>query len=216
MMRTSAILLVCLSAGSAWPGEPKTLFEETFQERLDSDWAWVRENPKAWRLEKGTLVIDTQRGSLWMKGNNSKNLLLRPAPQRKDGFAFEALLESQPKKQFEHAGILCYYDDDNYVALNKEYLNRTDLVLISEANSIPHLPCPEKEYEGKQVWLRMVVGEGKVVGQYRAGENESWQTIGERPLPLSQKPLKIGLHSGIGTPKGERQARFRGFRVLEK
>ncbi|HEV3142995.1 MAG TPA: DUF1349 domain-containing protein [Gemmataceae bacterium] len=208
------IAVPCAATSSA--AEPKVLFEENFVDKLNQGWSWVRESPKHWRLEQGALVVETLPGSLWQSENNSRNLLVRPAPAAaKEGFAVEMLLDNQPKKQFEHAGIVCYYDDDNWVAFNKEFIGKSELLLISETKGKPLLPCPEKAYSEREVWLRMIVKDGKVTGQYRGSAKDPWQTIGERTLPPSEKPLQIGLLSGYGEEKPQRHARYRSFRMLQ-
>jgi regulation of enolase protein 1 (concanavalin A-like superfamily) len=212
----ASVLSVVWASGPAAAAEPKVLFEEKFTGQLDKGWSWVRESPKAWRLEDGTLVLDTLPGSLWQNQASSRNLLLRPAPvTSKEGFMAEVLLDNQPKSQFEHAGIVCYYDDVNWVAFNKEFIGKSELLLISEANAKPLLPCPEKAYGEREVWLRIVVTDRKVTGKYRASAKDPWQTLGERDLPPSEKPLQIGLLSGYGQEKPDRQARFRNFRLLQ-
>ena len=75
-----------------------------------------------WR--KSALIIRTLPGYLHAKSNNSKNLLLRPIPNVKGPIAVEVLVESDPQIQFEHAGPVRYYDDDNYVSLFREVLGK--------------------------------------------------------------------------------------------
>jgi hypothetical protein len=76
-----AAMLGALATGAAGADEPakeKVLVEEQFTGELGKDWSWVREDPKAWRLEKGALVLRTLPGYLHAKSNDSKNILLRP------------------------------------------------------------------------------------------------------------------------------------------
>ncbi len=122
---------------------PKVLFEEKFQGRLDGAWQWLRERPEAWRIADGALVIDTLPGSYWMKQNNSQNTLLRPAlVSLENGFIVEVLLDNQPVRQFEHAGLLLYFDGENVVALNKEALRTPSLVVVSEQDGKPSATAP--------------------------------------------------------------------------
>ena len=81
------------------------MFEEKFTAELDKGWTWVREDPKAWRIDKdtGALVLRTMPGSLHAERNNSKNLLLRPLPKSDKPLAVEVYVEGEPKTQFEHA-----------------------------------------------------------------------------------------------------------------
>jgi len=214
VVRVLAVVAGCLFSTTARADEPKLLFEEKFTGKLDRDWVWLHEDAKAWRVEDGTLSIVATGGSMWRSLNNYKNILMRPAPvDLKDGFQFEVLLDNAPQQQFEHAGIACRYDDDNYVILNKEFLGQQELLMIAEVNALPLLPGIKQVYEPREVWLRMTVSKGRVVGHYRAVETDAWLTMGEMALPKSEKPLQIGLIAGLG--KDGREARFRKFRVTE-
>jgi regulation of enolase protein 1 (concanavalin A-like superfamily) len=208
------VLGVLAGSGLLTADEPKVLFEEKFTDKLDKNWSWVREEPKAWRLDKGALVLDVLPGSLWMTQHSAKNVLLRPAPLApKDGFVIEVQLENTPKNQFEHAGLVCYYDDENYVTCNKEFIKTQRVFLVSEKNGKP-TGGPDKEYDKPVIWFRMIVKGEKVKGQYRATEKDEWQTIAEAVLPSSDKKLQVGLLSGYGAEKPERQAKFQHFRIM--
>jgi regulation of enolase protein 1 (concanavalin A-like superfamily) len=212
--RALAFVTLCAFAAFVAGEQPKILFEERFTEKLEKDWVWLREDSKYWRIENETLAVVANGGSMWRSLNNYKNILFRPAPaDAKDGFQFEALLDNEPKQQFEHAGIACRYDDDNYLILNKEYLGKQELLMISEANTAPTLPGLKKAYEPREVWLRLTIHEGRAVGHYRERESDPWLLMGEMPLPPSDKPLQIGLVAGLG--KDGREAKFRSFRVME-
>ncbi len=195
---------------------PKVLFEEKFADRLGPGWKWIRERPDAWRLEKGALIVDTLPGSYWQKQNNSQNTLVRAAPvSQKEGFIVEVFLKSEPKGQYEHAGLLCYYDGENTQILNKESVDGKGYVLmLTEQDGKPNTPGAHREYAERAVWLRMIVHDGKVTDRLRSSEKEAWQTIGTLPLPKSDKELLIGLHSGYGQDKPERHASFSHFRIL--
>lgn len=206
----AGLFVALVSAADA----PKVLFEDKFSNRLDAGWRWIRERPEAWRIADGALIIDTLPGSYWQMQDSSKNTLLRPAPaSAKDGFVVEVLLDNQPTKQYEHAGIILYFDGLNHVALNKEFLGKQSLLIVASQNGKPALG-PEKEYREREVWLRLIVRGTKATGQFRATEKEPWQTLGELAIPSSTKELLVGIHSGYGLEKPERHARIRNFRIL--
>ena len=128
-MGKPAGVLVTLAMGVAGAGETaeqKVLFEETFSGELGKGWSWLREDAKGWRIDKGSLLVRTSTGSLWMKENNNRNVLLR-MPPKAPRFAFEVLVENEPTNSFEHAGLVWYADDDNYVALMKEKVGKVAL-----------------------------------------------------------------------------------------
>ena len=195
----------------------KLLFGEKFDGKLSNGWSWVREDAKGWRIDKGTLVIRTSTGSLWLKHNDTTNLLVRTPPQVKDGgLAVEVLVENEPSNAFEHAGLVWYYDDDNYVILVKEKVGDKQFVqLVSETEGKPKVGFAEKAYPGKTVWLRMEVSGGKAHGQFRATEKDEWQTLGQCDLPVKGK-AQVGLLTGFAEKDAEHFSRFSGFRILQE
>src|SRR5579871_4509218 len=116
-------LTAIFGTGTAAADAPKVLFEDKFSDHLEAGWKWIRERPDAWRFENGALVIDTLPGSYWEKQDNSKNTLVRPAPVL-PGFMVDALLENSPQGQYEHAGLICYFDGLNTICFNKEYIGK--------------------------------------------------------------------------------------------
>jgi regulation of enolase protein 1 (concanavalin A-like superfamily)/pimeloyl-ACP methyl ester carboxylesterase len=200
----------------AYPNEhgDRVLFQERFASELREGWSWVREEPKAWRIEDGALVLRTLPGYLHAERNNAKNVLVRTPPDAKStSIAVEVSLESDPLTQFEHAGLVWYYDDDNYVAVFKERLDgKPELQMVTERGGKPSFAV--KPYESRTVWLRLVASGANVVSQYRHSAEGAWQTVGESTLPVRGEP-KVGITSG-GTPEdAARYARFRNFRILE-
>jgi beta-xylosidase len=194
---------------------PKVVFEEKFTDRLDPGWKWIRERPDAWRLAKGTLIEDTLPGSYWEKQDSSQNTLVRPAPVLREGFIVEVFLESEPKGQFEHAGLLCYFDGENTLILNKESIGgKGHVLMVADQDGKSRTDGPHSDYAERGVWLRMIVRDGKVTSKFRSSEKVAWQTLGTLPLPKSSKELLVGLHSGYGQERPERHATFSHFRIL--
>jgi regulation of enolase protein 1 (concanavalin A-like superfamily) len=192
----------------------KVLFEERFGPELVAGWSWVREAPDARRIEAGALVLRSLPGYLHAELNNSRNLLLRTPPDANgQTLAIEVSLESDPKTQYEHAGLVWYSDDDNYVALFKEQLGgKPEFQMVTEKEGKPRFAV--KPCDAITVWLRLVVNRTKVISQYRQSPDGAWQTVGESPRPERGNP-RVGITSG-GTPaSAERYVRFRDFRIIE-
>jgi regulation of enolase protein 1 (concanavalin A-like superfamily) len=216
-MRLLILASLLIAAAGPCPANAKgesVLFEERFARALDKSWSWVREAPEAWRIENSTLILRSLPGYLHANLNNSKNLLIRTPPEAKGkALAIEVSLESEPRTQYEHAGPVWYFDDDNYVALFKEQIDGAPKVqMVTELKGKPQFAV--KPCESKTVQLRLVVTRTKVISQYRESAEGAWRTVGESPLPEG-KGAKAGLTSG-GTPAdAERFARFREFRILE-
>ncbi len=204
-------------AFAAPPADDKepVLFEEAFNGRLGDGWSWVREDPKAWKIDQGALVIHTSTGSLWQKENDNHNILLRTPPDAKDGgLAVEVLVENEPTNGFEHAGLIWYCDDDNYVLLSKEKVGKQVVQLVSETDARPKVGFAEKPYDGNTVWLRLEVAGGKAKGLFRATEKDGWQALGECDLP-AKGDGRVGLITGYAPKDADHTSRFSHFRILK-
>jgi regulation of enolase protein 1 (concanavalin A-like superfamily) len=215
LLRLTAVL-VTLALGVAGAGEAaeqKVVFEDNFSGELGKGWSWLREDAKGWRLDKGSLLVRTSTGSLWMKQNNNRNVLLR-TPPKAERFAFEVLVENEPTNGFEYAGLVWYVDDDNYVALMKEQLGKVAVQLVSETNGRPRVGFAEKGYKEKAVWLRMEVSRGKARGLFRTTDKDDWQALGQCDLPPTKGEVRIGLMTGYAAKDVEHFSRFRALRVL--
>ena len=210
--------LVMASVAARNIAEEKVVFEEAFTGALGKGWSWVREDAKAWRIEKGALLIRTSTGSLWQTDNNNHNLLLRTPPEAKpQRFAFEALVENEPTNAFEHAGLVWYADDDNNVALLKERVGEKVIVqLVSETKGRPKVGFAEKGYQEKAVWLRIKISDGKAWGLFRTTNKNDWQELGQCALPTAKGEVRIGLMTGYAAKDVEHFSRFSGFRVLQE
>src|ERR1700736_3311231 len=92
----AAFLLAACERSIAGEDE-RVLFTENFETKLDSGWSWLREAPEAWKIERNSFFIRTSEGGLWMKHNNNRNILQRPAPVVKEGrLAIEVRVENEP------------------------------------------------------------------------------------------------------------------------
>ncbi len=212
MYHAMTIALVTFVLAGARPDDDPASFTEPFDRALAPGWSWLREDAKAWKIDKGALLIRTSTGSLWQKDNNTKNLLLRKPPKAKDGtLIVEVHVENEPTNAFEHAGLVWYYDDDNYVILVREKVGKQPIVqLVSETKGRPKVGFAEKPFAPKRVSLRLEIAGGKAKGMYRATDKDEWQTLGQCELPVKGMP-RVGLITGYA-PKGkEHWARFDHF-----
>lgn len=188
------------------------LFEDNFGGGLKEGWRWVREDPEAWRIEDGVLHIRTLPGTLWGERNNAKNLLLRPARPIVAGLANMTTVFNQPQLRGEQAGLIWYVDDANYVKFIKESLEGSVwIVMAREENDAPTL-INKVPYLPTTVRLRLRYTGDKMVGQYWAGDTETWTTVGEcEPLPYQEAHLGLFTHGG---PEDEaRWAQFTHFSI---
>jgi regulation of enolase protein 1 (concanavalin A-like superfamily) len=192
----------------------RVLFEEPFGERPGDGWSWHNEDPSRHRVEAGKLVVQTNGGSWWAKNKDAKNDLVRDAPAVAGEIAIEVFIEITPDAPFEHAGLAWFYDEDNYVTLNKEFFSgREKMLFVVERAGKGEPPYAEIPYNEKGVWLRLRVDGETITGQFRAPDSDDWQTAGKRKLP-GAGAAKIALHSGYA-PKKEppREVTFSRFRI---
>jgi regulation of enolase protein 1 (concanavalin A-like superfamily) len=198
--------------------QERVLFAENFAGKLEPGWSWVREDPGAWRIEANALLIRTAAGGLAKQDNNNRNLLVRAAPVQgaKDtGVAAEVRVEMEPVSPYEHAGLLYYGDDDNYVMLNRELVAGRPIVqLVYEIEGKPKWSFAEKPWPEKAVWLRLEVLDGKARGLVRASETDAWQLLGECELPVKGE-RRFALATGYAKGNEDRWSRFEKFRVVE-
>jgi regulation of enolase protein 1 (concanavalin A-like superfamily) len=200
-------------AGADKAPKGKVLFEEQFTGELGKEWSWVREDPKAWRIEKGVLLLRILPGYLHAEHNDSKNVLLRPLPKSDKPLAVEVYVESEPKVLYEHAGLVWYVDDDNYVSLFQEILDgKVELQMVTEKDGKPRFAVAK--HKAKGVWMRLVISGGKITTQYKPSEKEEWKVVGQSDLP-AQGAARVGVMAGGAPQEAERYVRFRAFRILE-
>ena len=195
---------------------PTPLFEDKFDGKLADGWAWVREDQKAWRADADGLHVRNQFGTLWGKGNDARNVLLRALPDAKGGsLAVDVTVQQKPVINAEQAGLIYHVDDDHYVKLIYEALDGNSwLVMAREAggagNMIAKVPLP-----GDAPRLRLVIAPDGVRGQF-LGKDDAWQEIGECEFPgddAARQNAKAGLVCHGGPYEVERWAKFNDFRI---
>jgi beta-xylosidase len=196
--------------------KPKVVFDEKFTSPLSAGWHWVREDPKAWKVENGKLLLRSLPGDVYTASdNNARNFLLRKAPVTSHALILEVFLENQPKTHWELAGLYFYYDDDNYVCLLKEQVpEEVQVRMFNEIDAEP-THAGEARYDTEGVWLRLVIKGDKARGYYRQTDKQEWRGMGQLDLPSKGEP-KVGINAGGGPEDAERWVRFSQYRILEQ
>lgn len=210
----SAVTWLILSATEGLAdGKEKVLFEAKWTPELGDGWSWVRGEPNAWRVEKDVLSIRSEPGSLFGKEHTHKNLLLRKLPETKKGLIVEVYLENQPKHQWEHGGLLWYYDDDNFVSIWKEKTGKQVEMLMDRKKAGQHAFAHVK-HEGEGVWLRLQIADQKATTFCRATDKDEWKKVGQFDLPVKGEP-RVGMTCAGAPKEADSWARFRHFRIIE-
>lgn len=108
---------------------------------LGPQWRWVREDPGAWRVSDGALVITAQAGDLTGPVNTARNLALQDV--NGDWTAESRVVFSRPlAANGEQGGILAYAGDDDHVRLAWEMadvdapINKLRVALTTEQHGV--------------------------------------------------------------------------------
>ena len=217
----AAGVFLSLALGAPGAGDApreRVLFEDQFNGKLGDGWSWLYEDKENWRVEGGKLQIRATGGASFMKMHTGKNYLLRTPPDVKTGeLSVEVYVENKPTAQYEHAGLMWFYDDDNFVVINKEcFSGKASIICFVEKDSKP-VPHKQTEilYEAEGVWMRFRVEGKHIVGEYRAAPTDPWREVGHGELPVKGPPT-VGFHAGYA-PKKElnRWASFSHFKIAE-
>jgi hypothetical protein len=215
---------VFLSVAIGAPGagdapRERVLFEDQFDGKLGDGWSWLYEDKENWRIEGNRLQIRATGGASFMKEHDGRNYLLRTPPDVKTGeLSVEAYVENKPTAQYEHAGLQWFYDDDNFVVINKEcFGGKASIICFVEKDGIPVRGprSPEIHWDAEGVWLRFRVNGNHIVGECRAVPTDPWREVGNGELPVKGPPT-VGFHAGYA-PKKElnRWASFSHFKIAE-
>ena len=202
-MRCLLVPVVLLAIGGGLlAAEPEVVFKDDFSKKPADGWSWLRENPKAWRVQDGALEICVQPG----KANTVKNALVRKAPDRSKGtFAIEVTVTSttRPTTQYEQGGITWYNNGKPVFKLVKELIN-------GELYIIPG----KKPMGAKSVELRLIVTADSWTAQYRPEGKGEFQTAATGKLPAPNKD-QVSIQCYNGPPDAEHWIRFDDFRILK-
>ena len=182
--------------------DPQVVFEDKFDKKLGDGWAWLRENPKAWRIKDGGLEICVEPGL----ANNVKNALLRSAPDRsKANYAIEVAITftAPPTNQYEQAGITWYQKGNPVFKLVHEHIDGKDYMIPGK------VPAPEKT-----VRLRLLVTKDKYTAQFQTDAKGEFKTVASGNLAPSDEE-RVSIQCYNGPADVEHWMRFDDFRITE-
>ena len=185
-------------------------FHEAFKDKLDPNWKWVREDPKAWRTTDNGLEVLIQPGNMWGPANDAKNVLVRPVPDpTQTPVQITAAVANKPTGQWEQVDLVWYYDDSHMVKIGQEMVDgQLSIVMGREqadrARTINIIPI-----DAEHVELRLTVKGDRIRGQFKT-PGADWREAGETdlPIPANGKP-HVSLQFYNGVPNAGRWARVR-------
>ena len=183
--------------------------DEFSNSTLDPAWSWVSEDPTHWSLTAapGHLRITTQTGGIAYPGSSQRNILLAAAPA--GDYQITTRVNIAPCENYQHAAILVYEDGDNYVELNRAYVDRQTVDFDGEAGGvITSLQRPET---ATSLYLR-IVKSGTTYRGYYSPDGQAWELAGQCVANLDAPRIGLGAANGpSGVP--EISADFHFFKV---
>jgi len=208
MNRLMLAVVSVLIATTVVRGE--TLFEESFDGKLKSDWQWVRGDESEWRIHENALQMRAQHGRIW-GGNDAKNLLLiRPSKTLR--ISASVRVAHEPKELWEQAGLLWYLNDDNFIKLISEHIKGEMFVVMARelegrGNVVGKIKVPTPNMQ-----LRLKVGGNGVVGQWRLKDSDEWSEAGVCQFG-AEGDKRFGLFSQNGPKDVVRWIRYDDFAI---
>lgn len=189
---------------------------EDFRNALDEDWTWVRENPQGWRLTESGLEILVEPGTMWSKISDAKNVLLRKLPANwESGIDISCQLWHSPKKRWEQANLVWYFDDGHMIKLGLEIENGVANVIMGRKENNQGKTLAIIPYTESDVQLRFKVKEQNLIGYFRKQGEQDWTQIAETTLPpsLDGATAHISLQCYGGEADSDRWARFNSMTI---
>lgn len=184
-------------------------FSDEFDDGLDADWSWVREDPAA-TVTGGQLRWPVQSADLTGTGNTA-GVLLRDAPTGTYVVETKVTLDlgEETVRNYQQAGLVAYVDDDRFARLSQVAIWNTRQVEYGYELPFAGQPVYGGNIVGTPAtttWLRLAHRVDPATGEheFRAGssrDGRTWTWGGVWTFPADTTP-KIGLvaHGGAEPP----------------
>jgi beta-xylosidase len=189
-------------------------FRDDFNDTLDAQWSWVREDPRNWNLTTvpGSLQINITGG--YVAAHNNYNILLRPAP---DGnFQIETQITFRPTRNYQFAGLIIYQDDSNFIQAGRGYCSSigcpgAGLYMDYYEKGVIVTPNFGQTYrEIDPLLLRLSRKENTYIFE-ASTDGKVWFIVGSHTSDMN--PLQIGLVTGQRLRGESLPATFEYFEV---
>ncbi len=196
--------LFCLITVSIQAQEKEPLFEDQFEGQLKEGWVWHRENPKGHRFVRNTLEVLMEP----FADKEAKNVLIRPAPDRKTG-AYQIELQIDTPDQFENqyqqVGIFWMQGENVVFKFVRELIDGEIYIFPGK---IP--------VKGENTFLRLTVSGDHVVAEFKTKADEEYKPAFEGKLPEHAEGEKVGIQCWHGPAKKEHWIKLKRFRIFKQ
>lgn len=211
-----ALLAVAACAVASPAAEPRVVFEGAFQGKPAPGWSWLREHPGYWRIGRDALEIRVEPG----RAPDVKNALVRPAPDRSKGkYAIEVTITNTvpATNQYEQAGITWYIDGRPVVKIVKELVKGEPCVILGGPKAAGGKQGGPRRavVADKTARLRLVVTADEFAGQYQAGAQGKFESLGAGSLPPAKND-QVSVQCYNGVAEAEHWFRFEKFQIVRE
>jgi beta-xylosidase len=172
-------------------------------------WTIVNEDPTAWRMASGKLVISTFDGTATGTRYDLRNLFVQAAPP--GDFEVVTRADLSVRQNPQQVYITAWCDHNNFIRLANSYgLNSRVWQLTRELGGEPYF-FEAPNTLGDEVWMK-ITRRGRTYQSYVSINGERWWPLGP-PLAADFPEVKVGI--GAASPGGTRKAEgsFDFFRV---
>lgn len=182
---------------SPTPTTDPRFFRDDFNQILDAQWSWLREDPKNWSLTAvpGTLQINVAGG--YVNAQTNPNLLLRPAPE--GNFQITTQMTFRPTRNYQFAGLIIYETNKNFIQAGRSYCNSIGCVgagLYMNYYKDGRVVQPDfgQQFGEIDPLLLRLSRQDKTYTFEASTDGKVWFIIGSHISDMS--PLQIGLVTG--------------------
>ena len=187
----------------------KVIFEDNFENKLNKNWSWLRENKEYWRIQNNGLEIRVLPGD----ENTVRNALILPAPDRNSGtYSIEITVSNytHPIQPYEQAGITWYNDGKPVAKIVKELIDPPNVPHKSGGNIF--IFPGDVSIQQEKVRLRLLVSAHLWIAQYHFENNLEFHTAATGELPL-QNNDHVSIQCFHGPQNAEHWVRFENFQI---
>jgi beta-xylosidase len=199
---------------SPTPTTDPRFFRDDFNEVLDAQWTWIREDPKNWSLQAlpGALQINVAGG--YVNAGTNPNLLLRPAPE--GNFQITTQITFRPSRNYQFAGLIVYESNSNFIQAGRAYCNSigcvgAGLYMNYYKNGKIVQPDFGQPFQEIDPLLLRLSRREKIFTFEASTDGKVWFIIGSHSSEMN--PLQIGLVTGQRIKGENPPALFEYFEV---